>query len=108
MITNGGLLCFTSDFLEVHFSLNDLEREQLLDRMNSRSRVIQPGERRVVDSATGSSKSRPRMSQGQRRALREHVRDLAPADRQILRERIQGDIVVSEDRSLREWRTARS
>ncbi|MAI79978.1 MAG: hypothetical protein CL917_13615 [Deltaproteobacteria bacterium] len=69
-------------------AINDLERQELLDRMNSRSRVIQPRDRRVVDSSEGSRESRPRMSQGQRRALREHVRDLAPADRQILRERI--------------------
>ncbi|MAI26851.1 MAG: DUF3106 domain-containing protein [Myxococcota bacterium] len=64
------------------------DRKEVLDRMNARTRVaVSPGEispRVITKPPSGASF----FSDGQRRALRERVRDLSPEQRQDLRTRI--------------------
>ena len=69
-------------------SIDALDRKEILDRMTSRPRVAaSPKEteaRIIVKPSSGDSF----LSDGQRRALRERVRDLSPEQRQNLRTRI--------------------
>ena len=69
-------------------SMDVVDRKEVLDRMNARARVaVSPNEtspRVIAKSRSGASS----FSDGQRRALRERVRDLSPEQRQDLRTRI--------------------
>ncbi|MEE3328099.1 MAG: DUF3106 domain-containing protein [Myxococcota bacterium] len=71
-------------------SVKAADRKEVLDRMSSRERVmVSPKESssRVAVSPSASRRA-PVLSDGQRRVLRERVRDLSPEQRQDLRARI--------------------
>ena len=69
-------------------SLGGVERNEALDRMNARARVAVSPNEGAPRVATKRLSGASFFSDGQRRALRERVRDLSPEQRQDLRTRI--------------------
>jgi len=73
-----------------------LDRKEVLDRMNSKARVavspLETSPRVIVEPSSGGSF----FSDGQRRALRERVRDLSPEQRQDLRSRMSELAAMNE------------
>ena len=69
-------------------TLSDVNRDELLRRVDSRAMLPRAIEQPVISQGQKPAAGGPIMSLDQRRVLRERIRDLSPEQRQVVRDRM--------------------